>query len=129
VPADRRPRVLVESPNLALARSPAARAIAGAGYVLSFYMPTPTGIRCAERFDAGCERVATRLATALAGSGFTGISFDARGVRLARAVHAAMPAAPTLNTWSRRWPTTSEDLALLEQVQMYLVEMPGGFDY
>jgi hypothetical protein len=129
VPPARRSEVLIESPNLALVRSPAARAIAAAGYTLSFYLPTETAIGCSERFDLACERAARRFAGALGGSAFSGLSFDARGAGLARAVRATMPAPPILNTWAQRWPATQDELALLEQVQMYLVEMPGGFDY
>jgi hypothetical protein len=129
VPPARRSEVLIESPNLALARSPAARAIGRAGYTLSFYLPTETAISCSKRFDIACERAARRFAGALGGSAFTGLSFDARGAGLARAVRATMPLPPVLNTWAQRWPATEDELALLEQVQMYLVEMPGGFDY
>jgi hypothetical protein len=129
VPPERRGTVLVESPNLALARSAAADAIAGSGYTLSFYLPTETALGCARRFGPGCRRAARQLADSLRESGFRGISFDARGARLAQALSATLPVTPALNTWSSRWPSTPADLALLESVQMFLVEMPGGFDY
>jgi hypothetical protein len=131
VPRAARGGVLIETDNLALARSPAARAASDSGFVLSYYLPTDLGRRCAASRDARCEGEAARIAAALNGSAFGGVSFDARGAWLARAVRDRTVPAPELNAWapSRDWPLGPKSIPLLDEVRMFLVELPGPFWY
>jgi len=139
IPADTRRLVLVESNNLSLAHSPVARAIADSGFVLSYYVSTELGCRCARNFDGECLREASRLVQRLNGGVFGGLSFDARGRRLARTIHDEITPRLVLNTWEVGDPCHSgpqgmrvSDQArdsLLQDVQKYLVTLPSAFAY
>jgi hypothetical protein len=139
VPAELRGSVLVETSNESLARSPALRAIDDSGFVTSYYLPTELGCTCALSLAGECAREMTRLAPALSGSAFRGLSFDARGRSLARTLRAELTPQPVLNTWTPmdRCPDGSRaaplpDAArdsLLTGVQKYLVKVQSAFDY
>ena len=139
VPPDLRGRVLIESSNDTLARSPVVRALADSGFVPSYYLPTDLGCACLRSTGAECAREMARLATELRGGEFRGLSFDARGRVLARALRASLAPQPMLNTWtpmdrcsdgSRAAPLTDQARdSLLAEVQKYLVRMPSAFEY
>jgi sulfatase-like protein len=139
VPSNLRGRVLVESSNDALARSPITRAFGDSGFVLSYYLPTELGCACARSIAGDCAREIARLSTALRGGNFRGLSFDARGRLLARTLRAHLAPTPVLNTWtpmdacSDGTPARPLNLpardTLLHEVQKYLERMPSPFDY
>jgi len=139
VPPDRRGRVLIETSNDALASSPVLHAIADSGFVPSYYLPTDLGCACLRSTGGECAREMARLATELRGGGFRGLSFDARGRVLARALRATLAPQPVLNTWtpmdrcpdgSRAMPLADQARdSLLVEVQKYLIRMPSAFQY
>jgi hypothetical protein len=139
VPADRRGAVVIETTNDALAHSPVEHALADSGFVTSYYLPTELGCTCSRSLGGDCAREISRLSTALRGSAFRGLSFDARGRSLARTLRADLTPQPALNTWTPmdRCPDGSRaaplpDAArdsLLAEVQKYLVKIPSAFDY
>jgi glucan phosphoethanolaminetransferase (alkaline phosphatase superfamily) len=139
VPAAQRGGVLIETSNLALARSPMERALADSGFVTSYYLPTELGCTCARSLGGDCAREIARLSMELRGSTFRGLSFDARGRALARTLRADLTPQPVLNTWTPMdrcpdgaraapLPDAARD-SLLAEVQKYLVKMPTAFDY
>jgi hypothetical protein len=131
IPPGRRSRILIETDNGSLVRSPAARAVADSGYVLSYYLPTDTLVACSRVFDPRCEDLSRQMARGLDGGAFGSLSFDARGAAMAGEIRARMASHPMLNTWAfpGDWPTAPGDLALLGRVGKYLVELGAGFDY
>jgi hypothetical protein len=139
VPPALRGRVIVETGNRELAASPAAGAIADSGFVLSYYLDTELGCICSRATNPGCEDRIRRLATELHGGSFTGLSFDARGRAVARALRDRIVPRPVLNTWTpmdrcgdgsyaRPLEPPSRD-SLLGDVQKYLVRMRSAFAY
>jgi hypothetical protein len=139
VPPSLRGRVIVETGNRALAGSPAAAAIADSGFVLSYYLDTELGCTCSRATNPGCESAIRQLAGELSGGAFTGLSFDARGRAVARALRDRLAPRPVLNTWTpmdrcgngtyaRPLEPSSRD-SLLDDVQKYLVHMPSAFTY
>ncbi len=139
MPADRRGRVLVESSNDALTGSRVARTIADSGFVLSYYLPTDLGCTCSRSLGGECAPEIARLAKTLRGGAFGGLSFDARGRSLARALRADLAPQPVLNSWtpmdrcpdgSRASPLADQARdSLLAEVQKYLVRIPTRFEY
>ncbi len=139
VPPDLRGRVLIESSNDALAGSPVVRAMADSGFVPSYYLPTDLGCACLRSTGGECAREMARIATELRGGGFRGLSFDARGRLLARALRATLAPQPVLNTWTPMDPCPDGSRAapladqardsLLAEVQKYLIRMPSAFEY
>jgi hypothetical protein len=139
VPAPVRPRVLVETSNDGLARSPAARAFGDSGFVLSYYLPTDLGCVCKRAGDAPCSRETERLVHMLDGGAFRGVSFDARGRTLAREIQKRISPRPVLNAWTpmdrcpngeRAAPLDQPALdTLRSEVQKYLVRMPSSFTH
>jgi hypothetical protein len=139
VPPALRSRVIVETGNRALAGSPAAAAIADSGFVLSYYLDTELGCTCSRATNPGCESAIRQLAGELSGGAFTGLSFDARGRAVARALRDRLAPRPVLNTWTpmdrcgdgsyaRPLEPPARD-SLLNDVQKYLVQMPSAFTY
>jgi hypothetical protein len=134
-----RGRVLVETSELDLARSPAARALADSGFVLSYYLPTDLGCQCARSADGECAREVARLRHALDGGAFRGLSFDARGRQLARSLRDSLTPRPMLNAWTPMDRCANGDgpseLArpardsLLKDVRIFLVRLPSAFTY
>jgi hypothetical protein len=131
--------VIVETGTRALAGSPAAAAIADSGFVLSYYLDTELGCTCSRAPNPGCESAIRQLAGELSGGAFTGLSFDARGRAVARALRDRLAPRPVLNTWTpmdrcgngtyaRPLEPSSRD-SLLDDVQKYLVHMPSAFTY
>jgi hypothetical protein len=139
VPPDRRGGVLIESSNDTLAESPVLRAIADSGFVPSYYLPTDLGCVCLRSTGGECARAMARLTPELRGGAFRGLSFDARGRVLARALRANLTPQPVLNTWtpmdrcadgSRATPLADQARdSLLGEVQKYLIRMPSAFEY
>jgi hypothetical protein len=139
VPPPIRSRVLVETGNLALAGSPAARAVADSGFVLSYYIDTELGCECSRSSDPACERALARLADSLQLGGFGGLSFDARGRGVARVLRERIEPRPALNSWTpmdrcvRGEPpnplAASARDTLLGEVGKYLVKLPSDFNY
>ncbi|HET6583113.1 MAG TPA: hypothetical protein VFG69_06695 [Nannocystaceae bacterium] len=139
VPPALRTRVIVETGNRALAGSAAAAAIADSGFVFSYYLDTELGCICSRATNPGCEDRIRQLAEELNGGSFTGLSFDARGRAVARALLERIAPRPVLNTWtpmdrcengSRAQPLDppARD-SLLDDVQKYLVQMRSAFTY
>jgi hypothetical protein len=139
VPPTLRPRVVVETGNRTLAGSPAAAAIADSGFVLSYYLDTELGCTCSRATNPGCENAIAWLAAELNGGAFTGLSFDARGRAVARALQDRLAPRPVLNTWTpmdrcengsyaRPLDPPARD-SLLGDVQKYLVQMRSAFSY
>lgn len=139
VPAELRGRVLIETTELALDRSPAARAIADSGFVLSYYLSTDLGCVCERSTSGECAREVARLRRSLDGGAFRSLSFDARGRRLARAVRDSMTPQPMLNAWTPMDRCANGDAAtplaesardsLLQEVGKFLVRLPSVFTY
>ena len=111
--------MLIESSNDALAGSPVVRAIADSGFVPSYYLPTDLGCACLRSTGGECAREMARLATELRGGAFRGLSFDARGRVLARALRASLAPQPVLNTWTPmdRCPDGSRAAPLADQAR------------
>jgi hypothetical protein len=139
VPPALRGRVIVETDNRLLARSPAVRAIADSGFVLSYYIDTELGCVCSRATNAGCPQAIDSLVADLHGGAFTGLSFDARGRAVARALQDRLTPRPVLNTWTPMDRcadgTRAEPLdppardSLLGEVQKYLVHLRSPFNY
>jgi hypothetical protein len=139
VPAALRARVIVETGNRALAGSPAAAAIADSGFVLSYYLDTELGCTCSRATNPGCENAIQQLAAELNGGAFTGLSFDARGRAVARALRERLAPRPVLKTWTPmdrcENGTRAQPLdppardSLLGDVQKYLVQVRSAFSY
>jgi hypothetical protein len=96
-PTPMRGRVLVETSDAGLARSPVARAFGDSGFVLSYRLPTELGCVCSRAGDAACAGETERLVRMLDGGAFRGVSFDARGRALARAIRDRISPRPVLN--------------------------------
>jgi hypothetical protein len=139
VPAAARRRVLVETSNDGLARSPIARAFGDSGFVLSYYLPTDLGCACSRDGDVTCGPETERLVRLLDGAAFRGVSFDARGRRLARAINGRLGSRLVFNAWTPMdrcangdQPAPLEQAALdslLGETQKYLVRMPSSFTH
>jgi hypothetical protein len=139
VPAPARGRVLVETSNDGLARSPAARAFGDSGFVLSYYLPTDVGCICTRGGSSQCSRETERLVQMLDGAAFRGVSFDARGRTLARTIQSRISPRPVLNAWTPMDRCANGDRAtpldppaldtLRRQVQKFLVRMPSDFTH
>jgi hypothetical protein len=139
IPPAARGRVLVETSNGGLARSPAARAFGDSGFVLSYYLPTELGCACSHAGDATCARETERLVRMIDGAAFRGVSFDARGRSLARAIQRRVSPRPVLNAWTPMDRCTNGDRAtaldppaldtLRREVQKFLVRMPSSFTH
>jgi glucan phosphoethanolaminetransferase (alkaline phosphatase superfamily) len=139
VPAELRGRVVVETSELTLSRSAAARALGDSGFVLSYYLPTDLGCECARSMGGECAREISRLRRAIDGGEFRSLSFDARGRQLARAVQDSVTPRPVLNAWTPMdrcangdAPTPLTESArdsLLREVRKFLVRLPSVFTY
>jgi hypothetical protein len=99
------------------------------GYHLSFYLPTPQGVRCSQfAMASGCAEFAEHVVETISNLPYDSLSFDIRAKFVAKAIQRRQPIQ--LNTWDADLKEASEiDPEILGQASMYLIPYRSRFDY